>query len=50
MLYDDRGMWDVEVGGRLDREGVYVSLWLIGILLQKPTQHYKVTIFQFKKF
>ena len=30
------------------REGIYVSLWLINVAVwQKPTQHWKATIFQF---
>ena len=38
------------VGGRFQREGTYVYLWLIHVVVwQKPTQHYKPTIFQLKK-
>ena len=40
-----------EVGGRLNREGLYVYLWLIHIVKwQKPTQHCKAIILQFKKY
>ena len=38
------------VGGRFKREGTYVYLWLIHIVVwQKTTQHCKGTILQFKK-
>ena len=37
------------VGGRFQREGTYMYLWLIHVVWQKPTQHCKATIFQLKK-
>ena len=38
-----------EVGGRFEREGIYVYLWLIHVAIwQKPTQYYKATTLQFK--
>ena len=37
------------VGGRLEKEGIYIYLWLIHVVQQKPTQHYKAIILQFKK-
>ena len=39
MLCDDLEGWDWgEVGGRLKREGIYVYLWLIHVVVQqKPT-------------
>ena len=42
--------WDAGgMGGRLKRQGIYVYLWLIHIVeWQKPTQHCKAVIFQFK--
>ena len=42
--------WEgVGVGGRLKREGTYVYLWLIHVVLrQKPTQYCKATTFQLK--
>ena len=37
------------MGGRLKRQGIYVYLWLIHIVLwQKPTQHCRAIIFQLK--
>ena len=34
------------MGGKLGREGMYVSLWLICVdVWQKPTQYYKAIIF-----
>ena len=37
------------MGGKFQREGTYVYLWLIHIAVwQKPTQHCKTIIFQFK--
>ena len=40
-----------EVGGRLTREGVYIYLGLIHIVKwQKPTQHCKAIILQFKEY
>ena len=39
--------WEVE--GRFKREGIYVHLWLIHtVVQQKPTQHCKAIILQFK--
>ena len=36
------------MGGRLKREGMYVYLELIHVVVQqKPTQHYKAIIIQF---
>ena len=41
-LWQPRG-----VGGRFKREGIYVYLWLIRVVVpQKPTQHFKAIIFQ----
>ena len=38
------------VGGRFKREGTYVYLWLIHVdVWQKPTQHCKASVLQFKK-
>ena len=38
------------MGGRLEKEGIYIYLWLIHVFVQqKPTQHYKTIILQFKK-
>ena len=43
------GWEEVGAGGRLKREGTYVYLWLIHIVLrQKPTQYCKATTFQLK--
>ena len=37
------------VGGRFKREGTYVYLWLIYVVVwQKPTQHCKAIILQLK--
>ena len=45
-LCDDLERWD-EVGGRLMREGIYVYIQLIRIIVQeKLTQHCKAVIFQ----
>ena len=42
-------MGQVGVGGRFKREGIYVYLWLIHIVLQqKPIQHCKAIILQLK--
>jgi len=42
VLCDDLDRWGRERGGRLEREGTYVQLWLIYIVVQqKPTQHCK---------
>ena len=35
-----------EVGRRFQREGIYVYLWLVHIVWQKPTQHCEAIIFQ----
>ena len=38
------------MGGRLEKEGIYIYLWLIHVVVQqKLTQHYKAIILQFKK-
>ena len=38
-----------EVGGRFEREGIYVYVWLIHVdVQQKPTQYCKATTLQFK--
>ena len=51
MICDDLDGWDgVGVGGSLKREGIYVYLWLIHIVVwQKPIQHCKAIIHQIKK-
>ena len=36
------------MGERFKREGIYVYLWLIDVVWQKPTQYCKAIIFQFK--
>ena len=37
------------MGGRLRREGLYVYLWLIPVVIpQKPTKHCEAIIFQLK--
>ena len=47
MLCNNLEGWDV--GGRFKKEGTYVYLWLIHVgVWQKPTQHYKAIILQFK--
>ena len=39
------------VGGRLKRDGVYVHVWLIHVVVRKkPTQHCKAIILQLKFF
>ena len=50
MLCDDlEGRDGVGGGGRFKREGTCVYLWLIHAdMWQKPTQHHKATILQFK--
>jgi len=35
-------------GGRLKREGIYVYLWLIHVVWQKPTKYRKAIILQLK--
>ena len=50
MLCDDLEGWDGGVEGRLKREGIYVSVWLIYVVVQqKIMQHCKAIIFQFKE-
>ena len=40
---------DAQVGGRLKKEGLRVSVWLTHVVLQQRlTQHCKAIIFQFK--
>ena len=48
MLHDDlRGRVGVGVRGKLKREGIYVYIWLIHVVVQqKLTQHYKAIVFQ----
>ena len=49
VLCDNLDRWDrMECWGeRFKREGTYVYLWQILVIAwQKPTQHYKATIFQ----
>ena len=51
MLCDHLEGWDGGggVGGKLKREGTYVYLWLICVVVwQKPTQHCKAIILQLK--
>ena len=39
--------WNGKVGGRLQREGVYVYIWLIhSAVHQKPAQYVKATTLQ----
>ena len=48
VLCDDLEGWDVE-GGRLQREGIHVHIYLIySIKQQKLTQHYEATIVKVK--
>ena len=50
MLCDDLEGWDGGVEGRLKRKGIYVSVWLIYIVVQqKIMKHCKAIIFQFKE-
>ena len=50
MLYDDLEECDEGVGGRLKREGIYVYLQLILIIVQlELTQHCKAIILKLKK-
>ena len=47
---DDLEGWDVGMGGRSMREGVYVYIWLIHFIVQqRPTQHCKTTLPPAKK-
>ena len=49
VLCDNLEEWNTEeVGGKLKREGIYVYLWLIHIVWQKPTKHCKAIILQLK--
>ena len=50
VLCDNLEGWDgVGRGGRFEREGTYVCLWLIHVgVWQRPTQHYKAVILQLK--
>ena len=48
-LCDDLEGWDAEVGGRLEREGIYVYLQLSHIVQQKLTERGKAVILQFLK-
>ena len=44
MLYDDLEGWNwgVDVGGRFEKKGIEVCLWLIHVIVQqKPIQHCK---------
>ena len=42
MLCNDLEGWDGKRGQRLGKEGMYIQLWLIHIVVwQKPTQHCK---------
>ena len=49
MLCDDLETWVGGWGGGLQKEGIYVSSWLICIVWQKPVQHCKAIFFQLKK-
>ena len=41
---DDLERWDVGMGGRSKRKGVYVYIWLIHFIVQQRlTQHRKTT-------
>ena len=49
VLCDNLEQWDVGVGGRLEREGIHIHLWLIqAVVWQKPTQYCKAIILQLK--
>ena len=49
VLSDNLEGWDGwGLGERFRREGIYVYLWLIDVVWQKPTQYCKAIIFQFK--
>ena len=42
MLCNDLEGWDGRRGPRLGKEGLYIQLWLIHVVVwQKPTQHCK---------
>ena len=49
-MVQGREGWEVVVvGGRLQREGIYVYFWLIHLVLQqKLAQHCKAIIYQLK--
>ena len=50
LLCDDLEGWNVGLGGRLKREGIYVYVSLIhAVVEQKPTQNCKAIILQLKK-
>ena len=38
----------VVVEGSFKREGIFIYIWPIHVVQQKPTQHWKVIILQFK--
>ena len=46
MLSDDLKRWDRGKGGRLQREGIYVYIWLIHNVIQQKLEHYKAIILQ----
>ena len=49
MLCDDLDGWEMGIGGRLEREGIYVYVKLICFAVeQKITQHCKATIIKKK--
>ena len=51
MLYDDLEGWNwgVDVGGRFEKKGIEVCLWLIHVIVQqKPIQHCKAINLQLK--
>ena len=50
MLYEDLAGWAAElVGVQVEKEGIYVYLWLIhAVVWQKSTQHCKAIFLQLK--
>ena len=45
MLCDDLGGWDEGRGGRSTREGIYVFIQLIRVVVQpEPTEHCKAIV------
>ena len=50
MLYEDLAGWAAElVGVQVEKEGIYVYLWLIhAVVRQKLTQHCEAIILQLK--
>ena len=48
LLCEDLEGWDGGRRGRLQREGIYIQLWLIFIVWQKSTQHCKAIFLQLK--